>query len=64
MPAGHAGLNPVFNGMSAHYIELAGSALTLLGQGAVLYKAAETSTGGDNAIDFSKSTIVKTARLF
>lgn len=64
MPAGHAGLNPVFNGMSAHYIELAPSALTLPGQGAVLYKAAETTAGGDNAIDFSKSTIVKDGETF
>lgn len=64
MPAGHAGLSPVFNGMSSHYIELAPSPLTLLGQGAVLYRAAETTTGGDNAIDFSKSTIVKDGETF
>ena len=55
MPTGHAGQNPVFNFMSAHYIELAPSATTQLGNGTVLYKAAETTAGGESAIDFSKS---------
>src|SRR5687767_5900138 len=46
MPAGHAGQSPVFNSMSAHYLELAPSALTALGKGAILYRAAETTAGG------------------
>lgn len=53
--AGNAGQSPVFNKMSAHYVELAPSALTALGSGAVLYHAAETNTGGSTAIDFEKS---------
>ncbi len=55
MPAGHAGQSPVFNKMSAHYVELAPTALTALGAGAVLYRAGETTAGGANAIDFDKS---------
>lgn len=55
MPAGHAGQSPVFNTMSAHYIELAPTALTALGKGVILYRAAETNSGGSNAIDFEKS---------
>ncbi|MDB5228031.1 MAG: hypothetical protein JWN78_2224 [Bacteroidota bacterium] len=55
MPAGHAGQSPKFNAMSAHYIELAPDSLTFLGGGNILYKAPETTAGGSNAIDFSKS---------
>ncbi|MBK8193937.1 MAG: hypothetical protein IPK76_12280 [Lewinellaceae bacterium] len=55
IPAGHAAQTPVFHEMSVHYIELAPNALTLLGQGAVVYKAAETTKGGDNAVDFDKA---------
>ncbi len=57
MPAGHAGQHPKMNGMSAHYLELAPSALTPLGSGQILYHAPETTTGGENAIDFSKAVI-------
>ncbi len=55
IPAGNAGQSPVFNKMSAHYVELAPSALTALGAGAVLYHATETSVGGATAIDFEKA---------
>ncbi|HLP49375.1 MAG TPA: hypothetical protein VK154_00680, partial [Chitinophagales bacterium] len=64
MPAGHAGQSPSFNAMSAHYIELAPAALTPLGQGQVLYRAAETTAGGNNAIDFEKSTFAKDGETF
>lgn len=57
MPAGHAGQNPKMNKMSAHYIELAQTAWTQIGSGAVLYHAAETTQGGENAIDFSKAVL-------
>ncbi len=57
MPAGHAGQNPSFRKMSVHYIELAPSALTPLGQGKIIYKAAETTAGGANAIDFSQALV-------
>jgi len=52
---GNAAQSPVFNKMSAHYIELAPNAFTALGGGTVLYKAPETTAGGANAIDFEKS---------
>lgn len=55
--AGHAAQSPVFNKMSAHYLELAPNALTALGSGRVLYRASETTSGGSNAIDFEKSTL-------
>lgn len=55
IPAGHSGQSPRFNSMSAHYVELAPTALTALGTGAVLYHAPEVTTGGSNAIDFSQS---------
>lgn len=55
LPAGHAAQSPRFRTMSSHYIELAPDSLTLLGRGAILYRAAETNAGGEMAIDFSKS---------
>jgi hypothetical protein len=55
MPAGHAGQSPVFNKMSAHYVELSPTAFTAVGAGAVLYKAPETTAGGSTAIDFDQS---------
>ena len=64
MPAGHAGQSPEFNKMSAHYIELAPTALTALGGGAVLYRATETNTGGSNAIDFEKSNFAGDGEIF
>ncbi len=53
---GHGVQSPRFNKMSAHYIELAPNATTLIGNGAVVYHAEETTAGGSTAIDFSKST--------
>lgn len=54
IPAGHAAQSPMFNVMSAHYIELAPGALTPLGQGAILYHAPEVTVNGEQAIDFEK----------
>lgn len=55
IPAGNAAQNPTMNRMSAHYIELTPTAFTALGNGAVVYRAPETTAGGSTAIDFSKS---------
>ena len=55
IPAGNAAQSPVFNTMSAHYIELAPAMFTPLGAGAVLYRAPETTAGGSSAIDFERS---------
>jgi len=64
MPAGNSGQSPVFNTMSSHYVELAPNAFTALGSGDVLYKAPEVTTGGNNAIDFSKSVLAKEGETF
>ncbi len=64
IPAGNAALSPVFNKMSAHYIELAPTATTQLGQGLILYKATETTSGGGNAIDFSKAYFAGNGEAF
>jgi hypothetical protein len=58
LPFGHAGQNPKMNKMSAHYLELAPSAFTALGSGAVVFHAAETTAGGETAIDFSAANAV------
>ena len=62
--AGNAAQSPRFNGMSAHYIELAQSDLTQVGAGSVLYRAEETSCGGSNAIVFCKSIVSKEGDVF
>ncbi len=59
IPAGHGAYSPVFNKMAAHYIELAQTDNTQLGEGAVLYHAPETTKGGSQAIQFDKSTVVR-----
>ena len=57
LPSGHSAQSPVFNGMSAHYIELSPEPYTPLGQGAVLYHAPETTLGGSTAINFDSARI-------
>lgn len=64
MPSNHSGQSPVFHKMSSHYIELAQSQFTQLGNGEVLYRNAETTAGGPNAIDFSQSTVVGEGQEF
>lgn len=63
IPEGNAAQTPDFNGISAHYIELSQSAFVQVGEGEVLYHAPETEAGGDLAIDFSKSAIVKDGEI-
>jgi len=53
--AGNAAQSPRFNTMSAHYLELTPDAFTPLGGGQVLYHAAQVTTGGSSAIDFSQA---------
>ncbi|MEO6542270.1 MAG: hypothetical protein ABIN74_14805 [Ferruginibacter sp.] len=64
MPAGNAGQSPRFNTMSAHYLELAPSAFTALGSGAILYRAPEVTTGGSTAIDFTNSKFAGNNQVF
>ena len=62
--AGNAAVSPDFNTISAHYFELAPNAYTPLQAGTVLYRAPETTMGGDLAIDFGQSRIVKEGETF
>ncbi len=64
VPAGNAAQNPIFNSISAHYLEFAENATTLLGSGTILYQAPETTLGGENAIDFDKSNVVTPGNTF
>lgn len=62
--AGNAGQSPRFNGLSAHYIEMAPTNSTQVGQGNVLYRAEETECGGSKAIVFCKSVVAKDGDVF
>ncbi len=64
IPEGHAAQSPEFNSISAHYIELAPTAFTQLGEGQVLYTGAETDEGGDTAVDFDEANVVAEDELF
>ena len=55
IPAGNAAQTPEFREMSLHYIELAPSAFTLLGDGAIVYQVEETNAGGEKAVDFDQA---------
>lgn len=62
--AGNAAQSPIFNTISAHYLELAPNANTQIGQGTIIYHAQETTQGGSNAIDFAQSKIVAQDEVF
>ena len=58
VPTGRAAQHPNVQSMSVHYIELCPNENTPLGQGFIVYQGPETTTGGENAIDFSRSASV------
>lgn len=62
--SGNAAQSPIFNSISAHYLEFAPNANTQIGQGTILYHAPETTLGGANAIDFSQAKIVGEGEAF
>jgi hypothetical protein len=64
VPTTNAAQSPKFNGISAHYIEMAPTNSTQVGQGVVLYRAEETMCGGSNAIVFCKSVVAKDGDVF
>ncbi len=64
IPTGNAAQSPVFNNMSAHYLELAPADFTPLGGGEIVYRADETTVGGANAIDFSKAKLAGNNEIF
>lgn len=61
---GNSAYSPRFNGISAHYIELAQGDLTQVGQGLKLYHAEETTCGTATAIVHCKGTVVKDGDIF
>jgi len=64
VPAGNAAQSPIFNGISAHYLEFTPNAFTQVGQGSILYSGPATTLGGANAIDFSQAKIVGEGEAF
>ena len=64
VPEGHAAQTPLFNSISANYIELIPNALTWLGEGEVVYVGEETTAGGAVAIDIERATIVGEGETF
>ena len=64
IPNGNAAQSPDFNVMSAHYIELAPTATTALGDGQIIYQGEETTAGGANAVDFQQAKIVTENETF
>lgn len=64
MAVGHAGQNPLFHKIAAHYVEFAPNATTQIGSGDVLYHAPETTIGGSTAIDFNQSKLVTPGDVF
>ncbi|MFD2908402.1 hypothetical protein ACFSX9_06610 [Flavobacterium ardleyense] len=64
LPSENGAQSPNFNAISAHYFELAPNAYTQLGDGTVLYHAPETTEGGEVAIDFDQSIVVKEGEAF
>ncbi len=64
IPLGNAGQNPIFNSISAHYLELAPNANTFLGDGAIVYQAPETDIGGASAINFDQSNVIAPGNTF
>lgn len=57
IPVGNSAQSPKFHAMSAHYIEFAQDSLTQLGNGEIIYKGAETTAGGANAVNFDQAII-------
>ena len=64
VPGNHGAQSPVFNVMSAHYLEMTKDQFTGVGAGAVLYRAPETTVGGANAIDFNQSNFAGEGQTF
>ena len=64
LPSNHAAQSPRFNAISAHLVELTPNALTLPGNGEIAYQGAETTAGGDNAVDFDQAISVAPGENF
>jgi len=61
---GNSAQHPKFNELSVHYIELAQSEWTSLGNGAIIYESPMSTAGGDTAIDHNASIRVGEGGIF
>lgn len=64
IPSGNAAQSPNIRRMSANYIEFAPNATTLLGNGELIFKGSETTTGGNRAINFQAATFAGNEETF
>ena len=55
IPSGNAAQHPRMKEVSIHYIELAQTASTPLGEGVIIYKGEETMAGGSSAVLFDEA---------
>lgn len=64
VPSGNAAQSPIFNKISAHYVELAPNMNTQIGMGKIIYHGPETTQGGASAVDFSQAITVAEGETF
>lgn len=64
IPSGNAAQSPNIRRMSANYIEFTPSATTLLGNGELIFKGSETTTGGNRAINFQAASFAGNEETF
>ena len=64
IPANHGAQSPLFNQISAHYLELAQNQFTALGNGEIVYTGASSYAGSDTAVDFNQATVVGEGEIF
>ncbi|WP_375238045.1 hypothetical protein [Aurantibacter sp.] len=62
--SGNAAQSPTMKKMSANYIEFAPTGTTALGEGEIIYKGLETTSGGNLAIDFQEATYAGNNEIF
>ena len=64
IPSGNSAQTPVFNSISAHYIEFAPDMYTPLAEGEIVYTGLQTTAGGSSAVDFSQAIIKGNDEVF
>ena len=64
LPDGNAAQTPDFEKLSVHVIDLSPDQFTPYGQGANAYRGAETSVGGNTAIDHDRAVVAEAGEVF
>lgn len=64
IPPGNAAQTPDFQQLSVHVIDMTPNRFTPYGQGFLAYKGAETTAGGDNAVDFDRAIVSDEEEVF